>query len=67
MSVLEMCHEREPLPLHPVTPRPHAGDVVAAQRTVHGYRVVLDFFGSFVSFHTSSPLAQEWLLSIYLH
>ena len=67
MSVLKMSHQRESLPLHAIAPGPHAGDVVTAQWTVDGNCMVLNFFGSLVSFHTSSPLTQKWFLSINLY
>ena len=42
MPVLEMSHQGEPLPLHPVTSSPEAGNVISAQRTVQSYRVILN-------------------------
>ena len=67
MSVLKVSHQRESLPLHPVTPGPQAGNVVTAQRTVDGYRVVLHLLGSLEGLHTARPLAHEGLLSIDLY
>ena len=66
MPVLEMSHQGEPLPLHPVTSSPEAGNVISAQRTVQSYRVILNLLRRLEGLHTAGPLAHEGLLSINL-
>ena len=60
VSVLEMRHQREPLPLHAVAPGPEAGQVdVAVQWAVLRYRVTLHLLGRLERLHAVAPLAQK--------
>merc|ERR1712042_253061 len=65
VPVLKMGHQGESLPFHSITPSPHTGDVVTAQRTVRSYGVVFNFLRCLECLHTCSPLAQEWFLCVY--
>ena len=64
MSVLEMSHQRESLPLHAITPRPQTRDVITAQGTMRGDGVVLHLLGSLESHHALGPLTHEWFLGV---
>ena len=66
MSILEMGHQGEPLPLHPVTPGPQTGDVIRPEGAVRPDRVIFHLFGRLEGLHAALPLTQEGLLSVYL-
>ena len=66
MPVLEMSHQREPLPLHSITSSPEAGNVVSAQGTVQSYRVILNLLRCLEWLHAALPLTQEGLLGVNL-
>ena len=62
-----MCHEREPLPLHPVAPGPHAGHVCdSILGAVLSDGVALHLLGRLERLHAVTPLAQERLAGIDL-
>lgn len=66
VSVLEVGHQGEPLPLHAVTAGPQARDVVRAEGTVDGDGVVLHLLRRLVRHHAALPLAQEGLARVDL-
>ena len=66
VSVLEMGHQRESLPLHPVTPGPQTGDVIRPEGAVRPDRVIFHLFWRLEGLHAALPLTQEGLLSVDL-
>ena len=66
MPVLNMRHERETLPLHPVATQPQARNVRLIKRAMNFDGVVLDLFGRLEGLHAVAPLADERRLGVGL-